>query len=61
MASIYANLFEQKNVLEKKKESKFHTIGLEHQHSRRFTVLKQQHGHRDVMCKRSIADCTSII
>ena len=60
MASTYANLFQQKNVFERK-EFKYHRIGLEHQHGRRFIVLKQQQGQRDIMGKRLIADCISII
>ena len=48
MSSSYANCFEQKKCLRKKR------IGLVHQHGRCFIVFEHQHGCHDVMCIRSI-------
>ena len=46
VASIYANLLEQKKALFNSRR-----IDLEHQHGRRFIVLEHQYGRRDVMWK----------
>ena len=53
MASIYANLLEQKSVCIRK-EFNSHRIGLGHQHGRCFIVLGHQYGCRYVMWKHSI-------
>ena len=54
MASIYANLLEQKKAVYMRKELNSQRIVLVHQHVRSFTVLEHQYGRRDVMWKRSI-------
>ena len=54
MASIYANLLEQKKAIYMRKELNSQRIVLVHQHGRSFTVLEHQNGRRDVMWKRSI-------
>ena len=55
VASIYANLWEQKKVFYVRKEFNSHRIcGLEHQYGRRFTVLEHQYGGRNVMWIRSL-------
>ena len=52
MTSIYANLLEQKKALVNiRKQFNSHKIGLEYEHGRRFIVLEQQYGRRDVMWK----------
>ena len=52
MTSIYANLLEQKKALVNiRKQFNSYKIGLEYQHGRRFIVLEQQYGRRDVMWK----------
>ena len=54
MASIYANLSEQKKTFAREKSSTPTGTGLWHQHGRRFILLEHQYGHRNVMWKRSI-------
>ena len=54
VASIYANLLEQKKAIYMRKELNSQRIVLVHQHGRGFTVLEHQNGRRDVMWKRSI-------
>ena len=54
VASIYANLLEQKKAIYMRKELNSQRIVLVHQHGRRFIVLEHQYGRRDVMWKRSI-------
>ena len=49
VASIYANLLEQKKSVYIRKEFDPHRTGLGHQHGRRFIVLGYKYGHRDVM------------
>ena len=54
VASMYANLLEQKKVFYVRKESNSHRIYLEHQYGHRFIVLEHQNGRRDVMWIRSL-------
>ena len=46
-ASMQSYRNKRKRLHKKKVQS--HRIGLEHQHGRRFIVLKHQYGRRDVM------------
>ena len=46
VASIYANLLEQKKAFTK--ELNYHRTGLGHKHGRRFIVLGHKYGHHDV-------------
>ena len=54
MVSIYANLWEQKEIVDIKKEPNSHRICLEHQHGHHVIVLEHHYGHCDIMSKRPI-------
>ena len=43
-----------------RKEFNFHRTGLEHQDGRGFIVLGHPNGRRDVMCKHSVRNLTSV-
>ena len=54
VATIYANLMNNKKGVYLRKEFNPHRISLEHQHGHQFIVLEHQYGRHDVMWKRSI-------
>ena len=54
MASIYANLLEQKKSVYIRKEFNSHRAGLGRKHGRRFIVLGHKFGRRDDMWKHKI-------
>ena len=49
VASIYANLLEQKKAFYIRKELNSQRTGLGHKHGRRFIVLGHKYGRHDVM------------